>query len=206
MINYNNVSKFANFKYTCMHFFNKHKIMIVLIGFIIILFLLTGIFTALKITDMEKALKLVEFSFESLVDGKIYTFSFFVKRISSCLLVMGLLYLFAMTKFTCPLGYLLIGYRAFLLSINFTLILRYMGIGGLINCLIIAVCQILQLLHLGLFFALLCALFKEKKGIGRVNNNALGRCLLYTAIASLVVNVLELILLLIFKASTILII
>lgn len=206
MINYNKASKFANLKYSCIAYYNKYKIKIFLASFIIILFLLTGIFTALKISDMEKALKTVEFSFEALIDGKIYSFSFFVKRLLSCFLVMGLLYVFAMTKFTFPLGYLLIGYRAFMLGINFALILRHMGIGALINCLIIFICQMLQLLVIAMFFTLICALFKEKRNLGHIFDNGLKKGIVYAIILSLLINVLEVILLLLFKASSILII
>lgn len=206
MINYTRVGKIANLKYICIHFYKKNILKVFIIAFLIILFLLTGLFTALKITDMEKALKLVEFSFESLIDGDIYSFSFFIKRYSSILLVMALLFVFATNKITCFLGYLLIGYRAFLLALNCTLIVMNMGIGGAINSIIIILpCQLVQLILMSLFFLIVCSMFNDKKNSGTLNKNYF-KPLIYTLIVALLVNIIELLLLLVFRATSILII
>lgn len=206
MIDYKKVGKLAGLKYSCLHFYNKNKLKFVLVGFLIILFLLTGIFTALKVTDLEKALKLVEFSFESLMDGDVYKLSFFFKRFASILLVMALLFVFSMNKFASILGYMLLGYRAFLLALNCTLIVMYLGVGGAINSIVIILpCQLLQLILMSVLFIICMAMFREKKECGTTNGR-LKTCLVYILIASVLVNIIELILLLIFKATSILII
>lgn len=206
MINYNKVGRFANLKYSILQFYNKHKIKIFVLLFIMVLALLTGIFTAVKLTDLEKALKYAEFSFEALMDGSIYKFSFFMKRFGSILIVLALLIVFSLTKFLRPFGYILIGYRAFLLSLNITLIIMHMGMGGTINAVIIILpCQIIELLLMSLFFVVLIHMLKEKEQCGKINNEFFKHLLILIAV-SFLVNVIELILLLIFKATTILII
>ncbi len=206
MTNYKKIGKFAGLKYSCLHFYNKNKLKFFIITFLIVLFLLTGLFTALKVTNLEKALKLVEFSFESLMDGDVYKLSFFFKRLASILLVMALLFLFSMNKFSAVLGFMLIGYRSFLLALNCTLIVMYMGVGGALNSIVIILpCQLLQLILMSILFIVCIAMFKEKRDCGAINGG-LKTCLVYILIASLLVNIIELILLLIFKATSILII
>lgn len=205
MINYNKESLFSHFKYSTIQFFHKNKFKIILLGFLIVLLLLTGLFTALKISDIDKAIKSVQFSFEAIVDESIYDFSFFVKRYISILLVMGLIYIFCLNKFLVPFGFALIGYRAFLVALNCTMIIRYVGIGGVINSIIIILpCQIIQLVLLSVFFIILCDM-RKCKSQGEVTKNH-SNCLIWILILAFLVNVLELLLLIIFKASTILII
>ena len=206
MINYNKVGKFSQIKYALLQFYSKNKLKIIFLIFLIVLFLLTGVFTALKISDIEKALKSTEFSFEAITNGNIYDFSFFIKRYLSILFVMFLLFIFSLNKFISIFGFVLIGYRAFLITLNCTLIIRYVGIGGIINAIVIILpCQILYLLLMSLFFIILCLIQKEKKMCGKANPNY-SKCALLTILASFIVNVLELFLLIMFKATTILII
>ena len=137
MINYNKVSRLSQIKYSLLQFWANNKIKILFLAFVIVLSLLTGILTAVKVSDLEKALKLVEFSFEALVDGDVYTFSFFIKRFLSIMLVTGLLFVFSLNKWTSSFGFILIGYRSFLITLNCTLIIRYMVIGGVVNSILI---------------------------------------------------------------------
>ena len=207
MINYNKVAKFSNFKYGCIYFYNKNKYKSIILVFILVLFLVTGVFTALKVSDLEKALKLVEFSFESMVDGDIYTFSFFIKRFASFSLVLGLLVLCASNKFTYILGYVLLGYRAFLLSLNCVLIIMYMGVGGLIHSIIIIFpCQLLLLMVASVFFLYVSQKFKESKLCGLLNFKSVISSVITAFIFALLINIIELLLLLLFKATSILVI
>lgn len=206
MINYNKVGRFANIKYSIIQFYNRNKLKVFVVGFIIVLTLLTGVFTAIKISDLEKAIKSVEFGFEALSNGDIYELSFFFQRYLSILLVMALLFVFSLTKFTCIFGYMLIGYRSFLLALNCSLIIRYMGLGGVINSIIIILpCQLCQLLLMSLFLVISCQLFKDKKECGKISQIQL-KLLLTILAVSFLVNIIELLLLLTFKATTILII
>ena len=70
-----------------------------------------------------------------------------------------LLFIFALNKFVSLFGYILISYRAFLVTLNCTLLIKYMGIGGAINSIIIIFpCQLMQLLLVAMVFVLFCAI------------------------------------------------
>ncbi len=206
MINYNKVSKFASIRYSLVEFYKKNQIKIWVVSFLILVSLLTGIFTAVKLTDLEKALKYAEFSFEALLEGNIYKFSFFIKRFGSILLVLALLLLFSLNKFIRILGYLLIAYRGFLLSLNITLIIMHLGFAGMVNAIIVILpCQLLELLLMALFFVVAIHAMNDKNYYGRFKGNFV-KYLLLILLGTFIVNIVELILLLIFKATTILII
>lgn len=206
MINYSKVSKFASIRYSLIEFYKKNQIKIWIISFLILVALLTGIFTAVKLTDLEKALKYAEFSFEALMEGDIYKFSFFIKRFGSILLVLALLLLCSLNKFTRTFGYVLIAYRGFLLSLNITLIIMHMGFAGAVNAIIVILpCQLLELLLMTLFFVVTIHAINDKNYCGKFNGMFV-KYLLLILLGTFLVNVIELILLLIFKATTILII
>lgn len=206
MINYNRIGKLSQVKYSLLNFYSKNKFKILLIGFLLVVFLLTGVFTALKISDLEKAIKTAEFSFEAITNGDIYDFSFLIKRFLSFLLVVALLFVFSLNKYINIFGYILICYRAYLVALNCTLIIRYMGIGGVINSIVIILpCQIIQLVLISIMFLIFCAIRKYKKECG-IYNKTYNKYILYVLISSLLVNIIELLLLIIFKATTILII
>lgn len=205
MINYDKMAKWHNVKYSLKYFYSKNKFQIFTLVFIIILLLLTGLFTALKISDLEKAMKVAEFSFEAISEGKIYEFSYFIKRCLSILLMLGLLFVFSLSKWCCFLSYILIGYRAFLITLNCVLLIRYVGISGIIILIfIILPCQILQLLIMSLLFIVFIANKKEKQECGGVSNGYL-KTLIVLLSVSFLLNVIELLLLYLFKATTILV-
>lgn len=206
MLNYSKISKLSHIKYSLLQFYNKFKLKILITSFLLVVFLLTGIFTALKISNLDDVVKKIGFSFEAILDGDIYSFSFFIKRCLSFLLVLGILYIFSLNKFLNIFGIALLCYRMFLLALNVVLIIRFIGIGSvIIAILIILPCQLIQLLLLSCMFFIFCAIKKDKKQCGFYSKNYL-RCILYLIIASLIVNLIELLLLIIFKATTILVI
>ena len=206
MINYNKVSKFANIKYSLKESYHKNKIKIYLLVFIIALSVFTGILTAVKLTDLEKILKYAEFSFEALMEGGIYKFSFLLRRMLSVVLVMALLWLFSVNKFLRLFGFLLIGYRGFLLSLNVTLIVMHLGVGGIINGIVIIFpCQLIQLLILCVMFLMLIVMYKQKQKMGKINQTFI-KNIIWIIILSALVCFIEWLILLIFKATTILII
>lgn len=206
MLNYSRIGKASNLKYNILHFYNKNKTKGIVLSFIVFVCLLTGIFTAFKIGDIDNVLKSVEFSFESLIKGDVYELAFFLRRCFSILIVVALLFIFSLAKFTRCFGYVLLGYRSFLLSLNCALIIRYMGIGGIINsAIIIFPCQLLEILLMACLFIVATQIFKEKKECGGFSSLN-SKWLLYILFGCILVSFIEFLLLLIFKATTILII
>ena len=92
------------------------------------------------------------------------------------------------------------------MALNCTLIVMNMGIGGAINSIIIILpCHLVQLLLMSLFFLLVCTMFNDKKNCGTLNKGYF-KPLIYALIFALIVNIIELLLLLVFRATSILII
>ena len=168
--------------------------------------LLTGVFTAFKINELKGVVDFNDFSFITLVNGSIYTFSIFLKRYLSMLIMLGLILLVSLSKYTSFIGYLLISYRAFLLTMNIALIIIYLGLGGAINAIIIILpCQLVELLLLTLMYIVATNACKRKCETGRFGDEYF-KCLLFFLIVSLIISLLEMILLFVFKTTTILII
>lgn len=206
MINYGKEIRINNLKYSFLGFYKSNKAKLLILAFLLLLSLLTGIFTAIKLYNINSEVNLLNYSFVTLIDGAIYTFSIFIKRFLSMLLVIGLLILFSLNKYISVFGYLLLCYRAFLLSINCTLIVIVLGIGGAINgILIILPCHLIEILLMSLIFILGMSACKNKKAYGSFGNG-FSKHLTLIIVASLIVDILEILLLYLFKASTILII
>lgn len=206
MLNYNKISKLSHIKYSLIAFYNKYKSKVLITSFLLMVFFLTGVFTALKISNLDDVVKKIGFSFEAIIDGDVYSFSFFIKRFLSFLLVFALLYVFSLNKFLNIFGIALLCYRMFLLALNCTLIIRFIGVGSIIIALLIILpCQLIQIIILSCMFFIFCAINKEKKECGFINKSYI-KIIIYLVITSLIINLVELILLIIFKATTILVV
>ncbi|MBE7082059.1 MAG: hypothetical protein E7378_00045 [Clostridiales bacterium] len=205
-MNYTKIVKGNNLRYAFIEFFNKNKAKIIIAFVIIIFTLLTGIFTAVKLYNLDKDLNLKQFSMYAVLNGNIYTFANFLLRILSALIVLGLLFLFSTTKYTAFLGYLLLAYRAMLLGINCALIILKVGWSGIfISLLIILPCQLLMLILMTLFFILAISLFKTKRTCGYIPTEY-KKIVLAAFFGVLIVNLIEVLILFIFKPTTLLIV
>lgn len=206
MSNYYGKSKWLEFKYGFTEFLNKNKWLIIIVSIAIILSLLTGIFTSVKLYNLDNSIDLEQYSMYTLIDGDIYSFRFFLLRFLSCLIMVFLLYVFSLNKFLSILGLALIIYRSFLITLNCTFIIIKLGLNGFISVfLIILPCQLLFIVLLALIFVLLTNMQKIKKECGCAESSQ-KQALLTLIILLLVVDIVEVILLLIFKPTTILII
>lgn len=206
MINYSKEAKISGLKYSILEFFNKHKLIIIIFAVIIVIALLTGIFTGIKLFAYKKDLDIKDFSFESLTNGSIYSFKVFLQRYLSIIFLLFLMVILSITFFTSIFSYILIAYRSFLLSLNCTLLIVFTGLSGLINGIIIIFpCQILNIIILVFTVVIFRGIFKEKKKCGYIDKTKL-KSIWYILLLSFIINIIEVILLLLFKATTILII
>lgn len=203
MINYNNKAKWFNIKCSIVEFYRKNRWLIILLGILILLSLLTGIFTSIKLYNLDNDIDLKGFSVYAVLDGSIYSFKYFLLRFISNLFVVGLLFLFCMNKFVSVFGVVLIVYRAFLITLNCTFIIIKQGLGGIFTSIIIVFpCQLLCLIMLALIFIVLLKLFKDKKECGVFDRN-LFRLITFLLIGILIIDLIEILLLLLFKPTTI---
>ena len=206
MVNYNNKSRWAGFKYSIIEFLNKNKWLLTLLSILIVLALLTGIFTSIKLYNLDNDIDLEKYSMYSLIDGNIYSFGFFLLRYLSCVIIIGLLFVFSKNVFLGILGIVIIVYRAFLVTLNCTFIIIKLGFGGILSSvLIIFPCQLLILLLLALIFITFVNMAKNKKECGMVGQDYL-RLFFMLLLILFLVDIVEVTLLLIFKPTTILIV
>ena len=206
MINYNKEASLTNIKYNILSFFSQNKTILFLIASFIVLSLLTGLFTGIKLYNISGTINPGDYSFVTIVSGDIYSVSIFIKRFLSTILVIGLCIIFSINRWLSIFGFLLICYRAFLLALNCTFIIIYLGIGGAINSvLIIFPCQIISLLIISIMFVISLRAFKLKAMCGKLNGNYF-KWLMLSIILAFTTNIIEALLLLTFKSTTLLII
>ena len=205
-MNYNKSGKWLSLKYAIVEYYKKNKILIYIIGGLILLALLTGIFTSIKLYNLDNDIDLSDYSISTLVDGTIYSFKYFLLRLLSSLIIVGILYVFCLNKYLYSFGVAILMYRAFLISLNCVLVIIRFGVGGILtSLLIIFPCHIICLVTLCLIFITFINLLKNKKDCGIIDKNYMN--LFYFLICVLlVVDLIEIFLLLIFKPTTILIV
>lgn len=207
MINYsNNNYGWTRIKIFLQDFFKRNKLLIYLLIFAILISLLTGIFTSIKLYNADNDISLEDFSMYAMIDGEVYSFKYFILRFLSCLIVTGLLFICSLNIFLNIFGIALIVYRAFLITLNCTFIIIKMGLGGVLSSvLIVFPVQIMLIVLLAFMFVVYVNMSKDKKvcGVYDVKSKKLLIALLFIM---LLLDVIEVTLLLIFKPTTILII
>ena len=206
MINYGKESRLLNIKYSIIEFYKKNKTIIFVIGVLLIIALLTGIFTSIKMYNLDKDIDLKKYSIYALLDGSVYSFKYFFLRLVSTLIVCGLLFVFSLNIWVAGFGFALIVYRAFLITLNCTFAIIKCGFSGMLFPLIvILLSQILLIALLGILFILMLNNAKHKKKFNCVLVDDKYK-ILYILLGILIVALIETLLLVVFKPTTILII
>lgn len=101
---------------------------IILVGFVI------GMINAFSsiTTDLSEGK-----GFLSFLNGDMGSFSSFLSRVLSCLVVLLLLFVFSKSKWFLPFAMILLFYRSYLLGLNIGLLLKFYGVSGIISAVII---------------------------------------------------------------------
>ncbi len=200
------VCKISNLKYSLIGFFKTNKLKIFVLIFIVLLALITGIFTAIKYIKTDTLFDFNNFGLTEFSKGNIASLSLFFQRLLSYLVVLSLLFLCSLYAPLFPVGCIIIAYRSFLLGLNVALIISLCGISGLISALLIFLFQF--------FILFLCAVFlclcrkkifcKRKFGKGE-GINAFLLFLIFVLLMT-IVNLLETLILILLSANVILVI
>ena len=205
MINYSKESKKACIRFGLIDFIKKNKALIICISIIILISLLTGIFTAIKLYNLDNDIDLEDYSIYKLIDGSIYSFSSLILRILSIVIICLLIFVFTLNKYSSILAFLLIIYRTFLITVNCTFLIIKSGLSGLINSLIILPFQIINIIIISIFLIICIMKTKYKKECGYINYNH-SKLLILLFVLSVLTCSAETIVLLIFKPTTILVV
>lgn len=207
MKSHNLAYKTTNLKYTIQDFFYQHKLKIFVCGFCIILGVLTGIFTAIKMnandaTELFEAFNITN----SISDIEKFNENFF-GRMFSYTIVTLLLFAFSQSSILNIFSYCLITYRAFLISINCVMLIIVYSFGGILKSIIIIFpCQLIMLCLLCLYFCFAYSKTCERKKYKNLRTKDYFYPIIITIVALSVVNLVETLLLFVFKSSVILVI
>lgn len=195
--------KMSNLKFSILDFISQNKIKIFIGIFIILLGVLTGVFTAFK--SNEHKLLTFDYLIYNFVDGELHTLSAMFNRLLSCEIVFIIISISSLSIFLAPLGFFVLIYRSYLVGFNCSLLIISFGLTGCLSAVIVFLCQLAILIILTSYFILLLQRNKTKRKYGYPSGNmkVLNIFLIFNIILILVV-ILETFLFLIFRSKVIL--
>ena len=205
---YNKISKSVySLKYSFIEFFSQSKIKIIICLAFCLVGLLTGLFTAIKIFNTGDLQIFESFNLTyQLSDLENFSSNFF-SRLLSYELVIILLFVFSLHPLLYLFGWCLIAYRSFLVSINCTMIVLIFSFSGIIKgILILLPCQLLMLLIMTLYYCFLCQQIQDEKILKHKGFNTIVLAIMFSSICLTVVNLIETLLLFLFRSNVILVI
>mgnify|MGYP001625132946 CR=1 FL=1 len=193
-------------KYSLREFLVRNKFKIIFCVLFCVIGLLTGIFTAVKIMGLDEEEIFESFNLTyQLEDLEKFSANFFT-RLLSYELVLILLMIFSLHPALYLFGWCLLAYRAFLISINCMMIILWFSFNGIIKALLILLpCQLLMLFIMIAFFCYACSQIRNCKYQKKKIFSVLFPLLL-ASLALTLINLLETILLFIFRSDVILVI
>lgn len=204
---YNSLAKKANFYFYMQEFVQANKYKIILISVLCLIGILTGIFTAVKISgtddlDLFEAFNLTK----SLSEFENFSNNFF-SRLFSYEVVLVLLLIFAQHPAVNVFGYCLITYRGFLIAINCTMLIIVFSFSGILKSLLIILpCQLLMLAVMAIYFCFACNQTRTRKVYCKNKKQGIVLQFVIATVALSLVNLVETILLFVFKSSVILVV
>ena len=207
MKSYKYIGKWNNFTYICLSFFRVNKIRLCVLGFVLLVGFLTGIFTAIKYAGGCEILNFNDYGLTQFANGNIASSKLFFERLLSYTCFCAILLVCSLAPFLFPIGLFVIAFRSYLLGLNACLLIIMYGLGGIRTAIIIIIPAQIIMLALGcLFFCIVRNRAICKKKYGKIYG--LNSFLLFGVFILLltIVNLLETILLLLFSAQVILVI
>ena len=188
-------------------FLKVNKYRLILLGFFILVGLLTGIFTAIKYCDGYDAINFNDYLLTQFSKGKIGTFDLFLERLLSYSCFCLILLVCSLAGFLFPVGLFVIVFRTYLLGLNITLIILMYGFGGIFNAVIIIFpLQLSIILLASIFFCIVRNRCINKKKFGKIYGiNSFYTFLIFILILT-IINLIETLLLILFSAQLILVI
>ena len=205
MQTYSRLNKISNIKYNLTGFFRFNKIKILVLIFIAVLGIFTGIFTATK-----SGINITNFQGYNLyiyADGSVFSFDVFFYRMLSHITVLVIISICSYSIFLLPLSYILFFYRAYLIGLNCTFLIILFGFSGIFTSVIIIIpCQIIITFIFIIYFCLMINRAVEKKRFGICNKPKFINIFLITLLILTLLNFIETMLLILLNARTIFVI
>lgn len=196
--------RFDGLKYKFIDSFKENKKTTLFLIVFVLIGILTGIFTAIRYARGASLIAFDDFSLSQYLAGDLGTSDLFFSRLFSTTVFSIIICVCSCTIFLIPINFLLLTYRAYLVSLNCSIIIIVNGLSGIVTCLLIVLpCQLISLLIITLFCSFSCKRAVLKKKYGRPCK--IWNILLLTIVALLIVNGIETLLLYLFSSKIILV-
>lgn len=196
--------KTSNIKYSILAGFKQNKFLYIFSVFVAVLGLITGIFVALKCGITLATLN--DYNLSVYTCENVASFAMFISRLFSCFCVLLILTISSLYVLLIPVGFIFIGYRSYLVGFNCALLVCLFGISGAItSILVIFPCQLLLTLTFIVYFVMMINRAEQRKKFGQSCTSFWKMFFIFTAILFFICLV-ETLLLILFNASTILVI
>lgn len=204
MRNVSSSRKWCAIKYKLLDCFKENKKTTFFLVIFILLGILTGIFTAIRYSRGASLICFNDFSISQYLSGDLGTLDLFLSRLFSTSICCVIVLVCSTTIYLSPVIFILLTYRAYLVSLNISIIVIVNGLGGIASGLLIVLpCQLLGLIVLAFFCscAIRRALLKKRYG----TTCKIWDKFLLTFFVLLILNAIETFLLYIFSSKVILV-
>ncbi len=195
----------SEIKFSAENALKNNKFKFVFTSILIVVSIVVGVIVAIKTNAGGTFKMLQDINYKGFKDGVVASSSAFFSRSFSLLFNVLLLFLLSLSTWLFPVAEVLFCYRGYLFGLNFALIFIFYGFGSMISAIIIVLpCQLLIFVVLQfLYFSLLRASKNYKSygscGVSRANIILIG------ALALLLLNLVETILLFLLNGKVIMI-
>lgn len=197
---------FDGLRFSCAETIKANKKKFVLTVMFVFVAIFTGVFVAIKSNGNQSLGQLQEVDLDGFYNGFVASSGAMAARSLSLLVNVLILTVLSLSKFMLPLAEVLFVYRGYLFGLNFTLVLIFYGIGGIITAVVVVLpLQLVSLFLLVMFYVVLQKCNCDCKRFGRSDCNRIG-FVIFMLILLLTINLLETILLVVLNGKVILVI
>lgn len=185
----------------------QHTFGLSVLGFIVLVGFLTGIFSGLKSNAETFAVPFNTFSLETFLKGELGTFSLFWQRFLSSQFIFVVISISFWSPWFCVLGGFVVCYRAFLLGLNITVMIVVFKTVGTITALVFVFPFQFCLLALHVCLLIFALQNAKRKRLPFANHQKIValKAFFTFSLASLILCVLETLLLFLFSSKVILV-
>ncbi len=191
-------------------YIRKHKILLIVLSFVALVSVLTGVFTAIKNADNYSSVWFDNYNIMNFYNSKIGTWELFFNRFGSYLICLGIVFASSFNVLLSPFSIMAIVIRSYLVGLNCCFMFLLFGLSGMLTTIIIILP--IQLINVLLLIAFCSLMFVRARNKQKYGSYCIGGekkpfvlFLIFLVLFTLV-NVVETLLLFIFSSKIILVI
>lgn len=192
------------------NYIRKYKILLIVLSFVALVSVLTGVFTAIKNADNYSSVWFDNYNIMNFYNSKIGTWELFFNRFGSYLICLGIVFASSFNVLLSPFSIMAIVIRSYLVGLNCCFMFLLFGLSGMLTTIIIILP--IQLINVLLLIAFCSLMFVRARNKQKYGSYCIGGekkpfvlFLIFLVLFTLV-NVVETLLLFIFSSKIILVI